>query len=423
MHHFRTVSILVILLHLFAIGFISNYSQAAQPSATITLDQSDQEANVGPGEDGIVRFTGQVEVQMVGPGSNVQMIVVTLEADCVWSTSISPTTMSFSAQDSSPRKFEVVVKVPNFTSATLTEEMTVWGTVKTIPGFMMYRIAPANGIITIKPYTMISLSSGEPYQQGERGESLGYDLRIKNDGNCPTQVDINISDYEGLQDKGWQINTHSEEITIEEGANETVSIRFEIPPYAPLDTYEAGVKATAHAGNNLTDHGTYDLFIEVVKEKKTEEVEDDDDNGQNPVDAQEPDESLTITHIRVEPRKPYQSTDVKIFAVIRTHHKINTARVNYWFSNSTSSTVQMKRSGNEYYANLGRFKDGVTLYYNITAMDAGANIVSSLARSVKVGVAYQEEKVIEEKSVPGADISLVLSSIIITFIILGLKRR
>ena len=423
MHHVRCIIILVILLPLMSIGVFSEGARAAQPTATISLDQTEQEAKVGPGEDGIVKFTGKVEAQMIGPGSNVQIIIVTLDADAVWPTSISPTTMSITAEDSGPTNFEVIVRVPNYTSASISEELIVGGTVQTKPGGMTYRIAPVQGIITIKPYTMISLSSEEPYQEGTRDESLVYDLGIKNDGNCPTQVDINISDYEGLEDKGWQINIPTEEITIAEGGYETVRIRFDIPPYAPLDTYGAGVEVTAHAGNNLTDHGTYDLIIELVKEKKTEEIEDDDDNGVNPEDEPGPDESLTISHIRVEPKEPFQSSDVKVFSVIRSHYKIYNARVNYWFTNSTSSSAQMKRSGTEYYANLGRFRDGVTLFYNITAMDAGANVVSSQARSLKVGAASQEEKVVEDKSIPGPGPFVILTAITFATVIYGSKKR
>jgi hypothetical protein len=83
----------------------------------------------------------------------------------------------------------------------------------------------------------------------------------------------------------------------------------------------------------------------------------------------------------------------------------------------------MKRSGTEYYANLGRFRDGVTLFYNITAMDAGANVVSSQARSLKVGAASQEEKVVEDKSIPGPGPFVILTAITFATVIYGSKKR
>jgi len=406
------------------IAFVSDSSQAARPVATITLDQSEQEAKVSPGETGIVRFTGQVEAQMIGPGSNFQMIVVSLYAECIWPASISPTSMSFTAQNLTPKNFEVIVKVPNFTSASITEELTVGGTVKTVPGVLSYSIPPTKGIINISPYSILNLSSDDPDKEALQGESLLYMLNIKNNGNSNAQVAVEIDDYMGLTDKGWIIRGPSEDFLIDEGKEDTVEIHVIVPNRASLRTYQFVVNATSDAGPNATDFTEYTFFTDVVNRKTVVEPEDDDDDDDgNQDDVPEPDDSLRITNIRAEPREPFQSTDVKIFAVIRSHHNINTARVNYRIANSSSSWVPMKRTGNEYYANLGRFKDGVTLFYNITATDAGANVVSSPVRSVKVGLVSQEEKVMEDKSVPGAGPLVVMSAITMVAVIHGSRRR
>lgn len=426
MHHIRYITVFLILLPLFAIGFFPDASQAAQPTATITLDQAEQTAKVGSGEDGIVRFTGQVEAQMIGPGSNIQMIVVTLQAECVWATTISPTTMSFSAQSLTPKNFEVVVKVPNYTSASISEELTVTGTVGAKPGVLTYKIPPAKGIINIAPYNILTLTCNEPVKEALRGESLSYQLKIKNDGNSNARVTVGINDYTGLAEKGWVIRGPGEKILIDEGKEHVAEIHVIVPKGAPLRTDEFAVNGTSDAGPNATDYDEYTLFTDVVNRKTANgpgDDEDDEDDDEDQDDMPEPDHSLTIANIRSEPEVPFQSTDVKVFAVIRSHHRIDTARVNYWFANSTSLSVLMKRSGTEYYANLGRFTDGVTLFYNITAADTGNNVASSPTRSVKVGAASGEAKVVEDRTVPGFGPHIVLAAMIMAAIIYGSRRR
>ncbi len=423
MHPIKYIGVLIIILHLFAIGDISDNSQAASTMAAIILDQSEQEANVGPGENGTLIFTGRVEVEMVGPGSNIQMIVVSLSADCIWPTTISPTTMTFQAQGPRQQNFTVTVQVPNFTSSSITEELTVGGTAKVVPGVRFYKIPPSKGIINISAYSILNLSSDDPEKESLRGESLLYLLNIKNDGNSNAQVKVGIDDYMGLTDKGWIIRGPSDDFLVEEGNDIIGEIHVIVPDGTALRTYQFVVNATSDAGTNATDFAEYTFYVDVVNRKTVVEPQEDEKEDENQNDMPKPDESLTISNIRVEPEAPYQSTDVKIFAVIRSHHEIRTAKVNYWLSNSSSSSVPMKISGTDYYANLGRFRDGVTLFYNITAMDAGANFVSSLARTVKVGAESQEENVVEEKSIPGGGHYIVLSSIIITAIAYGSRRR
>jgi len=208
---------------------LSDEAEAAQPVATITLDTGEQTAKVGPGETGIVRFTGQVEVQMIGPGSNVQLIVVTLTADAGWPTSISPTTISFNAQALTPKNFEVIVKVPNFTSFQSSGNVIISGTVGAKPGALTYKIPETKGIITINPYFMVTVSCEEPYIEISPGDPLLFSMKIKNDGNTKDRIKIDVSNIDDLAKEEWVVTLGTRSVFIDESKEDIVKIAVTSP--------------------------------------------------------------------------------------------------------------------------------------------------------------------------------------------------
>ncbi len=211
--------------------FVSDDAEASQPIATINLDVTEQEAKVGPGQTGIVRFPGTVSADMIGPGQNVQLIVVRLQADCGWATTISPTTLYFtSAETGSLKTFEAVVRVPNFTSFQTQGQLTVSGTVQTIPGSpVLYNIQPTDGIITIQPYYMVTVSCDEPYIEINPGDPLVFNLKIKNDGNAQERMKIEIPNLDKLAEEDWVVSTGARTIMLEEGKEDIVKISVTSP--------------------------------------------------------------------------------------------------------------------------------------------------------------------------------------------------
>jgi len=199
-------------------------AEAAQPVASIKLDTNEEIARVGPGETGIVIFTGLVDVNMIGPGQSVQMIVVTLEADAGWPATVSPSTLYFEASQMGQSKaFSVTVKVPNFTSFAMSGKLTVSGTVRTMPGAPMYSTAsPAMGIITIKPYFMLTVSCEKPYIEVNPADALNFKLRIKNDGNTKDRITMEITNMDDL--RGWVVTLGTRSLFLEENKEDVINI-------------------------------------------------------------------------------------------------------------------------------------------------------------------------------------------------------
>ena len=204
-------------------------AEAAQPIATISLDDNEQKAKVGPGDDGIVTFTGTVTVQMIGPGQNVQLIVAKLQADAGWVTSITPSTMVFPAQNPSPIPFTVVVKVPNFTSFSAPGEVVVSGTVNTNPGMLQSPIAAAKGIITIEPYYQLRVSCAEPYIEISPGDPLMFSVTIKNEGNSQDRISIDVPNQAELTEEEWVVSLGTRTMMLEEKKEQVVKLSITPP--------------------------------------------------------------------------------------------------------------------------------------------------------------------------------------------------
>jgi len=206
-------------------------AEAAQPVASIILDTTEETAHVGPGETGIVTFTGTVDVDMIGPGQSVQLIVVTLEAEAGWPATVSPATLYFTAQQTGQAKpFSVAVKVPNFTSFTMSGQVVISGSVRTMPGTpVSYKASPATGIITIKPYFMLTVSCEKPYIEINPGDPLNFKLRIKNDGNTKDRVRMEIKNMDELADNEWVVTLGTRSMFLEENKEDVVNIAVTSP--------------------------------------------------------------------------------------------------------------------------------------------------------------------------------------------------
>lgn len=264
---YRFISTTVVLLLAGGIFLLISTGNArgAQVSATIELDHPVQTAHVGPGENGTVNFTGTVTAEATGPGDNVQSIQITLDAASQWPTTISPTSLTIQAsQQGVPVPFEVTVRVPNFTSAAISGEVIVSGSVRTLPGApITYSIPEARGIINIAPYAMLSVQCNDPSQEARPGDTVVFHLDLQNNGNYYDNVSMELEEDEGWMFNGWNIDYPINDISFDIGASETVEVKASIPKNAPEQFYSFLFDFTSHSGND-TDTKSYKLFLNVT---------------------------------------------------------------------------------------------------------------------------------------------------------------
>ena len=261
------IQLSVLFVSLFLV-FIPSNTEGARPSGTIYLDDSEQLAHVGPGEDGLVTFTGTVVVDSVGPGQNVQMIIVNLQSDCTWPSTISPSTITFSPQEKGvPKPFEVVVRVPNFTPVSQPGEVIISGQMNVSPGTpVLTNIQPTNGIISIAPYVDLSLACENPYQNVAQGDMSSYYLKVKNEGNGLARVTAELQDIEDMIDDGWGFTDTDFSLVLDVHKEELLNITLMVPNSAPVKTYHFNVFVGLSSGDEM-DCQTYKLFVNVTERK------------------------------------------------------------------------------------------------------------------------------------------------------------
>jgi uncharacterized membrane protein len=197
----------------------------AQPTVTIRLDQATKTAKVEPGESGLVIFTGTVECQSVGPGSNVQYteVVLTTSSENGWATTISPSDMVFTSQGGSSA-FTMSVRVPPATSYTVTDTVIIGGTAKQIPGALTYDIPDTRATVLIEQYYRFSTSTTGPWKNDESGRGAVFHINIENEGNGQDRFMLQILNEEPLEDDGLSTQLSTASIDIGEKENETVDL-------------------------------------------------------------------------------------------------------------------------------------------------------------------------------------------------------
>jgi len=269
-----SVFVFVIILFFLTLIIIPKNIDASQPSGSITLHHPEQVAKVGPGEDGIVEFTGEVNVNTTGIGANVQMIVVKLTVDAPWVASISPSTLTWGAQETDvPKEFTVVVKVPNFTSASRVGEIIINGTINTNPGALLTNLPPEKGIIRIAEYAQLRVACMEPYIEAVSGDNVSYQLEVKNEGNAEASITVEIKEIDDLVDLGWEFENDKSNFYINEKGEELINITVSAPSNAPISLNSFDVDTILRSGEEM-DEQLWKLYLNI-----TEEDGIDNDNG------------------------------------------------------------------------------------------------------------------------------------------------
>ena len=218
----------------------------ACPPATIMLDDTNKEANVAPGESGCVNFTGAVTVSLVGPGQNIQTVIVELSADCEdWRTELTPSTLYFTPEDMGMAKpFNLSVTVPLETDRNDNRWVEVSGIMTIKPGFFQYSLSPAMGLITIIPYCVMTFDCPMPEKKVEPGGSLDYDLLIWNGGNGDESFNISVSGDSPFFERCGAINRTDFEVRVVQYDEKRIGLTILIRKDAAPGIYQLDISAS-----------------------------------------------------------------------------------------------------------------------------------------------------------------------------------
>ncbi|MFO8050911.1 MAG: choice-of-anchor T family protein [Thermoplasmatota archaeon] len=197
------------------------------PAITIQLAQPKQTAYVAPGQDGIVTFSGTVFAQ-IPYSPNVQYLVIHLQADAGgWAVSVPPALTFSKAQKQ--QSFTLSVQVPIETSQSTTGQLSVSGRWSYSPGLGGGTIPAATAIIFVKQYYQFSIGCEKPYVEVNPGQSLGFKLRLINEGNANDRLRVEILNLDKLADKGWTIQLSQDKFAVLEKQEQVLTVSVTTP--------------------------------------------------------------------------------------------------------------------------------------------------------------------------------------------------
>jgi hypothetical protein len=235
------------------------------PAIRIQLAQTKQTAYVAPGQDGVVTFTGTVTATI--PWSpNIQYLVVTLQADAGgWPVSVPPSLTFNKAQRQ--QDFQLAVQVPVETSQKTQGQLSISGRWRYSPGSLGGTVDPATAIIVIKQYYQFSVGCEKPYVQVGPGSSLGFQIRLINEGNAADRLRVEVTNLDKLADMGWTIQLSQDKFSVPEKQEKVLTVSVTTPVEwnvwkNKVDTIRLRiVSAQAESLGDISDIADYSLYI------------------------------------------------------------------------------------------------------------------------------------------------------------------
>ena len=242
----RTPIILLLLLLLISSNIIITVPATAISTKCSELrwaeGQEVQEADVRPGESGIVTFAGTASVDLAA-GGDVEEVWFELQGstDMGWPVTVSPSTIKFDPS-TEEKPFSAQVTVPQGTSYYTPGTITVNGTATSYPDQIVWNISGIQGTVRIKQFYRFIPSSPESTQFIEGEEGAVFDIVIDNTGNARDKFMISIENSEELLPLGFTFEYYG---PIEINSNESDTIQLIV--YARDDV----------------DNGVYDIEISI----------------------------------------------------------------------------------------------------------------------------------------------------------------
>jgi len=235
------------------------------PAITITIAQPKQTAYVAPGQDGIVTFTGTVEAQIPWDPS-FQYLVVQLSADAGGWPASNPPALIFSRQ-TKMRTFSLSVQVPIETSKKTQGQLSLSGRWSYSPGALGGTIPAATAIIVVEQYYQFSVGCDKPYVQVNPGSSLGFRLRLINEGNANDRLRVEVKNLKELADRGWTIQLSQDKFAVPEKQEKVLTVSVTTPVKwnvwkNDVTTVQIRViSAQAEGLGEVSDIADYSLYI------------------------------------------------------------------------------------------------------------------------------------------------------------------
>ncbi len=243
----------------------SDVDAMGAPAIRIILTQTKQTAYVAPGQDGVVTFTGEVTAQIPWSPS-VQYLVVSLQAEAGgWSVAGAPS-LTFN-RAVSLQNFQLSVQVPIETSQKTQGQLTVAGKWRYSPGTGGGTIDPVTAIIVIKQYYQFSIGCDKPYVQIGPGSSLGFKIRLINEGNAADRLVVEVTNLDKLADKGWTVQLSQDKFSVPEKQEKVLTLSVTTPVKwniwkNDVDTIRLRiVSAQAESLGDISDIADYSLYI------------------------------------------------------------------------------------------------------------------------------------------------------------------
>jgi hypothetical protein len=200
------------------------------PTVSIALTETSKAANVGPGETGVVTFTGVAQVTL----NQATRVIVSLTAEDTWASAVvSPSTLLFASGGSQP--FSVSVRARPRESFSNPGLVTVNGRWRMYPGTLGGAAEPSQGAvgrIDINQFFKYTLKSPKAFVETAPGSQVAFTLTIQNRGNFVDTFAIDILNEDQLNRKDFTVILTQSNIEIMESPQED-NIRIQVN--TPLD--------------------------------------------------------------------------------------------------------------------------------------------------------------------------------------------
>ena len=197
------------------------------PQVYIELVDQNKTAHVGPGDTGVVTFSGLVQVSMP-PGTRV---VVSLTAEDTWGSAVvSPSSILFDNDGEKP--FSVSVRAPGNESCETIGIVRVFGRWSLYPGGLSGSADPVDGAvgrIHIAQFYSFSLSCSRTDFKTSSNEEVELELTIHNEGNGLDAFTIEVVNLNELNDEDFLVTLSESQVEIQKGQSRTIYIRVNTP--------------------------------------------------------------------------------------------------------------------------------------------------------------------------------------------------
>lgn len=241
---------------------VSDNAEAAGnpvPVCTVNFDQPILVADVAPGKDGLVTFTGKVECQ----ATSYERVVVGLSADAGgWGASIVPPQVVFRAGGGTA-PITMSVRAPPRTSYAITQKVTVSGSVTYAA--LRANMNPSSVMVQIRQFFEMDAFADAPYKEVSPNTQVYYNIKVNNRGNGVDRFMVEVANLKDLTSKGFSVN-YQPSVTVEEQGIK--NIQLSVAPqkkssFRENQVYQVSISITSEysKGSERTVNFPYSVYI------------------------------------------------------------------------------------------------------------------------------------------------------------------